>query len=188
MAQVAAELGIPTSGINLNQANVRSLAGKASGQISMSDLWGKSSVVKDSITIGQAYAWANSYPHPHVSGTVYGFATNTSARFSAMSWLAITNQTFGSASGTSALGNIVGFGCFDYDFYPPQYQNPQGGGYTLTLTFASAPGNSSVTVKLGSLTYTLSKLSADARCYSYIMSAAEYNAFPKSGRYDLIVS
>lgn len=42
MYQVAVELGVTHIGINLNQSNVRTLAGRPSGQIAMSDLWGKS--------------------------------------------------------------------------------------------------------------------------------------------------
>ena len=196
MAQVATELGISSSGLSLDDSRVRALAGVAHGTISMSNLHGKSSVVKASVTIAKGFAGANNFPHPHVDGDVYGVAINSSARFYAMNWLAVPipvphwgiGATFGSISGTSALGNIVGFGCFDYYFYPPQDQNPQGGGYTLTLTFASAPANASITVKLGSQTHTLSKSNLGGQCYVKTLTAAEYNAFPKSGTYDLIVS
>jgi hypothetical protein len=44
MAQVAAELEESTTDINLNKASVRTLAGVPSGAISMSDLYGKSSL------------------------------------------------------------------------------------------------------------------------------------------------
>jgi hypothetical protein len=40
---IAVELGISNSGINLNQANVRALAGKSGGSVSLNDLRGKSS-------------------------------------------------------------------------------------------------------------------------------------------------
>ena len=52
MSQVATELGVTASGINLNQTNVRTLAGRPSGTISMSDLLGKSSVIKFTMTVG----------------------------------------------------------------------------------------------------------------------------------------
>lgn len=52
MSQVATELGVTASGINLNQTNVRTLAGRPSGTISMSDLLGKSSVIKFTMTAG----------------------------------------------------------------------------------------------------------------------------------------
>lgn len=42
LGQVITELSIPIDQISLNQTNVRILAGKSSGQISMSDLRGKS--------------------------------------------------------------------------------------------------------------------------------------------------
>lgn len=45
MSQVAAELGVSATGLSLNASNVRSLAGKASGAISFSDLHGKSAFV-----------------------------------------------------------------------------------------------------------------------------------------------
>lgn len=44
MAQIAAELGISSTDINLNQSEVRALAGVPSGAISMADLYGKSSL------------------------------------------------------------------------------------------------------------------------------------------------
>jgi hypothetical protein len=40
---IAVELGISNSSINLNQANVRALAGKPGGSVSLNDLRGKSS-------------------------------------------------------------------------------------------------------------------------------------------------
>lgn len=49
MTQIAAELGISASGLNLNDSRVRALAGKPSGPISYSDLRGKSS-----------FSWVNS--------------------------------------------------------------------------------------------------------------------------------
>ena len=44
MADVATELGISTSGINLNQSNVRTLAGVPSGAITLNNLRGKSTL------------------------------------------------------------------------------------------------------------------------------------------------
>ena len=41
LADVATELGVTTSGINLNQTNVRRLAGKTSGAVSLNDLRNK---------------------------------------------------------------------------------------------------------------------------------------------------
>lgn len=45
MSQVAAELKISQTGINLNDSRVRALAGKPSGTISMNDLRGKSNLI-----------------------------------------------------------------------------------------------------------------------------------------------
>ena len=47
MAQVATELGISSTNLNLNDSRVRALAGKTTGQIAMSDLRGKSSVKRE---------------------------------------------------------------------------------------------------------------------------------------------
>ncbi|UOL48825.1 hypothetical protein [Pseudomonas phage Astolliot] len=44
LGQVISELKLPVGQISLGQTDVRALAGKTLGQISLSDLWGKSSV------------------------------------------------------------------------------------------------------------------------------------------------
>jgi hypothetical protein len=45
MADVAAELSLAVTGLNLNDARVRAIAGKPSGTISMNDLRGKSAFI-----------------------------------------------------------------------------------------------------------------------------------------------
>lgn len=55
MNQVAVELGISATGISLNLASVRTLAGRASGAISMSDLRGKTNAPASALTIAGAY-------------------------------------------------------------------------------------------------------------------------------------
>lgn len=47
ISMVAAELGISAAGLSLNDSRVRALAGKPSGTISMSDLYGKSSYIRE---------------------------------------------------------------------------------------------------------------------------------------------
>lgn len=62
MSQVATELGIGTSGISLNLASVRTLAGRGSGAISMSDLRGKSNAPASALLLngGNLYASGSS--------------------------------------------------------------------------------------------------------------------------------
>jgi len=74
MSQVNTELGkAATSAISLGDANVRSLAGKPSGQISMSDLYGKATTVLNAPAypvsvlgvVNSIAQWANSgWPDP----------------------------------------------------------------------------------------------------------------------------
>lgn len=69
MSQVNTELSIPsTTTISLNQSNVRSLAGVPSGQISMSNLQGKSAVWARTISSPQQemnlYTWATGQGYP----------------------------------------------------------------------------------------------------------------------------
>lgn len=47
MSMVAAELGISATGLSLNDSSVRNLASKPSGIISMSDLYGKSALIRE---------------------------------------------------------------------------------------------------------------------------------------------
>jgi hypothetical protein len=89
MSQVNTELGIPsTTEISLNQANVRSLAAVPSGQISMSNLQGKSASVALTISTNQTnldlYTWAtaNGYPgsgavQVTIAPGVYIYSTTT---------------------------------------------------------------------------------------------------------------
>ena len=56
MSQIATELGIAQTGINLNQANVRALAGIGSGTISLSDFYGKAAAAPVSQFSGTAWA------------------------------------------------------------------------------------------------------------------------------------
>lgn len=55
MAQVATELGVSGTGLNLNSANVRTLAGVASGPIGFSDLYGKANNPAVNYTISLTY-------------------------------------------------------------------------------------------------------------------------------------
>jgi hypothetical protein len=70
MSQVAAELGLPTTGINLNSSAVRVLAGKSTGVISMNDLRGKSAETILTLTSG-TYLLNNGW----VNATFTGFSS-----------------------------------------------------------------------------------------------------------------
>ncbi|WP_201401938.1 hypothetical protein [Kaistia sp. 32K] len=75
MADVAAELGIPSAGLSLNDSRVRALAGKPTGAISFADLRGKSNSVP--LVAGQGVFG----PNPgilHIGrSTVYGIGSLT---------------------------------------------------------------------------------------------------------------
>lgn len=74
MSQVNTELGRGvTTGISLGESAVRNLAGKASGAISMSDLWGKSNAHVCTLTVGKNAA-GNRFGYD--STVSYGGLTN----------------------------------------------------------------------------------------------------------------
>lgn len=88
MAQVASELGLSQTGINLNHSSVRRLAGKTSGTISMNDLRGKAN-------------WApthtlNVLSTNHYGVLVYGFNRGDTY-----------NANFGSISPSSVNGTTI---------------------------------------------------------------------------------
>lgn len=105
MAQVAAELGIPATGLGLNDSRVRALAGKPSGAISMADLHGKSSMWSCVITVGKETAnaddGANLYGYssgPAINGldprTAFGSISRTDSPVGTITHFAV--RAFGS--------------------------------------------------------------------------------------------
>lgn len=75
MQQIADELGISSSGLNLNDSRVRALAGVPSGTISMAMLWGKSNmpaVTYYEYTQPGGYSFTNPQGPYGVSGILYG--------------------------------------------------------------------------------------------------------------------
>jgi hypothetical protein len=113
MAQVAAELGRPLAGVNLNDGLVRLLAGRPSGAISMSDLQGKSGGVNGSFAVfnGGSIAGINiNQPYWGVTmngANQYGAGANINIGFSAVPGytgnIRITNNTTGASAILSQL-------------------------------------------------------------------------------------
>ena len=82
MSMVAAELGVPLAGLKLGSAAVRALAGKPTGPIKLSDLYGKSAAPAVQVTTGRTTASGTTltgfFPTGYVSGsTVVGSMTTT---------------------------------------------------------------------------------------------------------------
>jgi hypothetical protein len=75
MAQIAAELGISASGLSLNAAGVRSLAGQPSGSVSMSNLRGKSNLPPLTISATDV----NAIRGTNSTGVVGGTSTATAS-------------------------------------------------------------------------------------------------------------
>lgn len=79
MAQVAAEIGISASGLSLDDSRVRTLAGRPSGSISMSDLLGKAWAYANFLgisTSGRASAYYNIWGTIHLNIDGVNFSTS----------------------------------------------------------------------------------------------------------------
>lgn len=115
LANVNVELGLAsTTTISLNQTNVRTLAGKASGTISMSDLLGKSNVSfspAGGTSSGTAVALSNSGGPGSVSVTitcsqaatwvVSRSGSSTGANYPSGTYTSLTSVTFTLSNSTS---------------------------------------------------------------------------------------
>lgn len=103
MSQVNTELGLAaTTTISLNQANVRTLAGVPSGQISMSNLYGKSNTATPQFSTGATFGSFVEWRAPAQSG--FNFSSTGFCSF-------ITSGTICSVSSVT---------------YPPAYITPTG--------------------------------------------------------------
>ena len=99
MAQVASELGIPVTGINLNDSRVRQLAGKPSGTISMADLLGKSGISNLEVSVTPS----SLHDFDTVSGTgtrTYTFTANVTGGVSpyTYAWTTTTGAVVGATN------------------------------------------------------------------------------------------
>lgn len=116
MAQVRTELGL-SGAISLNQANVRTLAGKPSGTISMSDLYGKSSTEVASISALQydtpgSQPIGGAFPHYHklrVTVTFTDGSTLASATLSGHQSTRINSSTIDMGSDVAATDAVRTF-------------------------------------------------------------------------------
>lgn len=87
------ELGLSaTANSSLNQANFRSLAGVASGQISMSDFWGKSAISLASVT------------------GVYGDILNAGTAFASLTFYSDGSIGYANNDGSGSMGRWGGTG------------------------------------------------------------------------------
>ena len=138
LSQVITELTGPPGAIRLGQNNVRNLAGKPSGQISMSDLWGKSSTPPpsprgDYISGGPVVA-------DGTQSTYYGyFRDGIPGQFPPIGQ-ALGNQTFGDYPVTAVYSNNQNYFFFavDHPSKPPIPFNTiriviRGGTYDLDI-------------------------------------------------------
>lgn len=158
MAQVATELGVSQTGINLNQSNVRTLAGKPSGTISMSDLRGKSNGGA-SISIG---AYNDGYSQ------YYGYGTSEFA-----------SSPFGTMTPNNKLTAAPGVAMRAFNWSNLLY--------TMYLIVVQASGssapftpNAAYDLIVAGVTYR-GTANPEGTSLSALISSAQFNAMPKSG-------
>jgi len=101
LANVNVELGLSsTATISLNQANVRTLAGVASGTISMSNLLGKSNAPTITINVGSLYT-TRSGAGSATSNSATATASGGSGGYT-YAWTRVSGDTYTINSSTSA--------------------------------------------------------------------------------------
>jgi hypothetical protein len=116
LSQVNTELGLSsTTQISLNQANVRTLAGKASGAISMSDLWGKSAYAGPTSVEYLVVAGGGDGGYSSYYGDAYWGGGAGAGGFRPATGLSITagttyTVTVGGANSNSVFSNITSTG------------------------------------------------------------------------------
>lgn len=126
MAQVAGELGLSTSGINLNNSAVRALAGRTSGSISMSHLRGKAATAVVPITYGYlSHGIKNVYKYMGVGSGYGAFTGNTSV--------------FGKTISAVYLNTQHNFSYIIFTTTPPSFSYVKING--VTFTYASRNTN-----------------------------------------------
>jgi hypothetical protein len=157
------ELGLsPTANSNLNQTNFRSLAGVASGTISMSNFWGKSAITISLASLtgvyGTAYPGQTAYAELifNSNGTIqYGtsdggmggagsWATPNTAGIGSSYWIRFTQTA--SVGGTTEYGSARGvWNQISSTLYFGVSRTANGAGYrTYTVQIASDSGGSNI--------------------------------------------
>lgn len=105
MSMVAAELGVPLAGLKLGSAAVRALAGKPTGPIKLSDLYGKSAAPAIQVTTGRTT----------VSGTVLtgffqaGYVSGSTAVGSMTTTTIAAGFVVYAIGHVSTSGNVIDF-------------------------------------------------------------------------------
>lgn len=109
MSQIAQELGISATGLTLNDARVRQLAGKPSGPVWFSDFWGKSNGYSGTISIGNSGTTSGVYRPNATSGWVYGSLSNPTCYGAAILYMTWEVDRYGGASaGELSFNGSVG--------------------------------------------------------------------------------
>jgi hypothetical protein len=118
LSQVNVELSkSATAQIGMNDTNARTLAGKASGQISMSDFWGKSSFVTPTTFGTYDATWGGYY-----TGTQDGYYLFTDTTTVGRQWKTTGNTSAGTASTTNGYSNTYN----QYNATHPAFQYAGG--------------------------------------------------------------
>jgi hypothetical protein len=108
---IACELGCSGTGqIDINRADVRTLAGVASGQISFSSFYGKSNVPPAPTTLGQVYngGYYTGVIDAGVGSYYVSIAPNASGCAGGCSWKTTRTATAGTASLVNGYSNTWG--------------------------------------------------------------------------------
>lgn len=102
ISQVATELGISQTGLSLNDARVRALAGVLSGPISFSNLRGKT---KLSVTANSVLATRGTNNTGPISGSSTATPVGGTAPYT-YSWVFVSGTSFTLANGTTATATF----------------------------------------------------------------------------------
>lgn len=109
MSQIAQELGISATGLTLNDARVRQLAGKPSGPVWFSDFWGKSNGYSGTISIGNSGTTSGVYRPNATTGWVYGSLSNPTCFGAAIIWVTWEVDRYGgTGAGELNLSDNIG--------------------------------------------------------------------------------
>lgn len=165
MSQVAAELGVAATGLSLNDTRVRTLAGVPSGAISMSNLHGKSSFVAPTMGIGYKYI----YPS-YLGAHIYGYSDGT---------VSYGGGTYGSlTSRVLSVGGTV-----RHFYWIHEFEQGYDDYWGIQVAIAGIVGAGPYTVIIGGYSFAGGFVNdwQGVRTINVTLTAAQYNALPKSG-------